>query len=244
MSATFSNGQFEVVVERLAVDARTVDESEALLSDDEISRARRFVFDRDRKHYVVARANLRKMLAERLGLRPEAIEFDYGKYGKPVLAEKVSSRSLHFNASRSNDIAVYAFAEDREIGIDVEAVRDLPDINDIADHCFSESENASYRSLNYADRLKGFFNCWTRKEAFVKAIGEGLSHPLQNFDVSLAPGKPAQMLRVGNVAGGDCSWELHRFSPFPGYVGAVVVERLMREKRLIKDTEIMLSENT
>jgi 4'-phosphopantetheinyl transferase len=230
MSTIFSNGVFDVIVERISIDTRTVEKAEALLSEDEVARAGRFVFDRDRKHYIVARANLRKELSERLGLRPESVKFDYGKYGKPVLAKNVSSRSLYFNASRSNDVAAYAFAEDREIGVDVEAVRDLPDINDVAEHCFSDRENADFRSLEEMDRLKGFFNCWTRKEAFVKAIGEGLSHPLHDFDVSLVPGKAAQMLRVGDVAGKDCGWEVHRFSPFPGYVGAVVVKSPARKK--------------
>lgn len=241
MKAILNNGVFEVVVEQLNIDTRTVDVAEALLSDDEISRASRFVFDRDRRYYIVARASLRRLLSERLGMRPESIEFDYGKYGKPVLGKSLSGRSLHFNASRSNDIAAYAFSKEREIGIDVEAVRDLPDINDIADHCFSEKEKASYSCLDEADRLKGFFNCWTRKEAFVKALGEGLSHPLGSFDVTLAPGQAAQVLRVGAVTGVDCGWELHGFSPFPGYVGAVVVESPVREDKLMQDDEIIMS---
>ena len=243
MSTVLSNDVFEVLVEQLNIDTRTVDKAEMLLSDDERARSRRFVFDRDRKHFIVARAKLRKMLSERLGLRPESVEFAYGEYGKPSLPKHSSNRSLHFNASRSNDIVVCAFAEDREIGVDIEAIRDLPDINDIAAHCFSDRENADYHRLDDADRLMGFLNCWTRKEAFVKAIGEGLSHPLQNFDVSLAPGEATRMLRVGNVAGADCGWQVRRFAPFPGYVGAVVVESPLREKLSMNDTEILWSDN-
>jgi len=164
------------------------------------------------------------LLGERLGIQPEAVGITNGPHGKPELAQEFSSEDLRFNTSHSEDVAVYAFSHGREIGIDVEAVRLLSDFDDVAAHCFSSSENAAYHDLDEQDKPQGFFNCWTRKEAFVKALGEGLSHPLDNFDVTLAPGKVPEILRVGNVAGDSCGWKLFSFCPIPGYVSAVVIE--------------------
>ena len=106
---------------------------------------------------------------------------------------------------------------------EVEAVRAVPHADTIAAHLFSDRENAAYRALDPRDRPLGFFHCWTRKEAFVKALGDGLFHPLDRFDVSLAPGEPAAILRVEDTPGDRCGWRLESLSPAPGFVGAVVV---------------------
>jgi 4'-phosphopantetheinyl transferase len=216
----------EVVVARLA------DEGEGegggspaiALSDDERQRARRFAFDRDRRRFVVARARLRKELGSRLGVLPAAVELQYGAHGKPALAGRFAEAELRFNVSHCDDVVVYAFAAGREVGIDVEAIRALPDADAIAARFFSSRENIAYRALHPRDRPLGFFQCWTRKEAFIKALGEGLSHPLDSFDVSLAPGEPAELLRVGPVPGDDRTWRLESLSPAPGYVAALVGE--------------------
>ena len=94
---------------------------------------------------------------------------------------------------------------------------------------FSHGENEVYRSLEPCDKPLGFFNCWTRKEAFIKALGDGLSHPLDRFDVSLAPGEPARILRVGGTAGDHCGWTLHSLRPGPGLIGAIVVQQVACE---------------
>jgi 4'-phosphopantetheinyl transferase len=105
----------------------------------------------------------------------------------------------------------------------------IPDAGDIAARFFSRCENEAYLGLDLDDRPLGFFNCWTRKEAFVKALGDGLYYPLDHFDVSLSHGDPARILRVENTPGGDCAWSLHSFLPGPGLTGAVVVEKLATE---------------
>ena len=214
----------EVVVIRLAIGPAAVRASAVLLSDAERQRASRFVFDRDAHRFIVARARLRQLLAVRLGVRPESVELVYGARGKPALALPEADSDLRFNVSHRDEVAVYAFSFGREVGIDVEAVRMIRDADAIAARSFSRRENEAYRALDPRDRLLGFFNCWTRKEAFVKALGDGLSLPLDRFEVSLAPGEPARILRVGHTPGADCGWRLASFSPAPGFVGAVVAE--------------------
>jgi 4'-phosphopantetheinyl transferase len=219
-----SGAPIDVVVTRLAAAPGAVRASAALLSDAERHRARRFAFDRDASRFIVARARLRQLLAARLGVRAQAVEFEYGAYGKPALSRRFADSDLHFNISHCDDVAAYAFSRGHAIGIDVEAVREISDADDIAAHYFSRRENAMYRTLKPCDRPLGFFNCWTRKEAFVKALGDGLSMPLGRFDVTLVPGEPAKVLRVESTPGDDSGWWLDSFSPAAGYVAAIACQ--------------------
>ncbi len=215
----------EVVVTRLDLEPDAFEFLAASLHDDELARARRFHLERDRRRYIVARARLRQMLGQRLGIQAQCVELAYGTHGKPVLAGGSATMDWRFNVSHSRDIAVFAFCRGREIGIDVEAVHRVYCADSIAERFFSRNEVQSYTALDPRDKETGFFNCWTRKEAFVKAVGEGLQYPLDSFDVSLAPHEPAAILRIGDAEGSDGGWCLRSFSPSPGYVAAVVVER-------------------
>jgi 4'-phosphopantetheinyl transferase len=212
----------EIVVTGLAAGSEGVRASEAVLSDDERVRADRFTCDRHRRRFVVARARLRRLLGARLGERPESVELVYGAHGKPALAPRFADSDLRFNLSHCGDLAVYALASGREVGVDVEAIHEFPDADHVAARFFSPREYEGYRALDPHDRPLAFFNCWTRKEAFVKAIGAGVFHPLDSFDVTLAPGEPARILRVENTPGEECGWRLERFSPAAGFVAAVV----------------------
>lgn len=223
-AASVTGNAIEIVMTRLDVGSEALRAAAALLSEAERQRASRFVFGRDRHRFTVARSRLRELLGVRLDVRPESIELAYGNRGKPALARHFADSDLHFNVSHCGDVAVYAFALGREIGIDVEAVRAIRDADDIAARCFSRHENEAYRALDPSDKPLGFFNCWTRKEAFIKALGHGLYHPLDSFDVSLAPGDPAKILRIEGAPGDHCSWHMEAFSPAPGLVAAVVVE--------------------
>jgi 4'-phosphopantetheinyl transferase len=214
----------EVVVARLDGSPEEVRRAATGLSAGERERAGRFAFDRDRRRYVLARARLRELLGARLGVPPESIELQYGAHGKPALAGRLRSSGLRFNVSHRDDVALYAFAAGREVGVDLEAVHRLRGADEIAACCFSGRENEMYRALDVKDRPLGFFNCWTRKEAYIKALGDGLSHPLGCFDVSLAPGEPARILRVWNTPGELCGWRMGSFSPLPGFVAAIVTE--------------------
>jgi 4'-phosphopantetheinyl transferase len=229
--ATSLTDDVEVIVARPDVGADAVSASAKLLSNEERERAARFAFEPDRRRYIVTRALLRQLLAARLGVPPEAVELAAGARGKPALAGQSAASALRFNVSHCQDVAVYAFASGREVGIDVEAVRELPDADDVAARWFSPREYAAYRALAPEERPLGFFQCWTRKEAFIKALGDGLYHPLDRFDVTLAPGEPARILRVEDVPGDRCRWRLEGFSPVPGFVAAVVAERLIEGDR-------------
>jgi 4'-phosphopantetheinyl transferase len=228
-AAPFANDEIEVVVTRLDVGREAVRASAALLSDAERQRASRFVFARDRRRFTVARARLRRLLSAWLGVRPESVELVYGAHGKPALARRYAAADLRFNVSHSDDVAVYAFSHGREIGVDIESVRAIHAAEDIAARFFSHREYVAYLALAPRDRPLGFFNCWTRKEAFVKALGDGLSHPLDRFDVTLAPGEPAKILCVGSTPGDHCGWTLHSFVPAPGLIGAIVLQKFAHE---------------
>ena len=220
-----AGGTVEVVLVRLDAELSAVGELTQCLSDGERLRAGRFVFERDRRRFIVGRARLRHLLASRLGVQPDAVELVYGPRGKPRLSRSFSDADLCFNVSHSEDLAVCAFSSGREIGVDVEAVREMRDADEIAARFFSRRENEAYLALDPRDRPLGFFNCWTRKEAFIKARGDGLHYPLDRFDVSLAPGEPARILRVEDTPGEQCDWTLHSFMPGPGLAGAIVVRQ-------------------
>jgi len=220
-----ADGAVELVRVRLDAETAATDDLALCLSDAERVRAGRFVFERDRRRFMVGRARLRELLASRLGTRTDLIELEYGPRGKPMLAGDLAESDLRFNLSHCGDVALYAFSRGCEIGVDVEAVRELSDADAIAARFFSPRENQSYLALDPRDRPLGFFNCWTRKEAFIKALGEGLHYPLASFDVSLAPGEPAQILRVGETPGHDVGWCLQSLVPEPGMAAAVVVEK-------------------
>jgi 4'-phosphopantetheinyl transferase len=151
------------------------------------------------------------------------VQFITSAWGKPALVRVGAAPDLRFNLSHCDDLAAYVFAIGHEVGIDVERVRALPGADAIAERCFSRREAQAYRALAAPDRPLGFFNCWTRKEAFVKARGDGLGCALDEFDVSLAPGEPARILRVGEIDGAACGWSLIDCPTAPGFVGAIAV---------------------
>ena len=218
------NEDVEIVVAGLGAGPEAVRAAAAVLSDDERARADRFACERDRRRFVVARAGLRRVLGARLGARPESVELVYGAHGKPALAPRFADCDLRFNLSHRDDLAVYAISSGREIGVDVEAIHEIPDADPIAARFFSAREYEEYRALDPHDRPRAFFNCWTGKEAFVKAIGDGVFHALDRFDVTLAPGEPARILRVEDTPGEECGWRLERFFPAAGFVAAVVTD--------------------
>ena len=237
LARSFGHDAIEVVVSRLDVEPEAVGASAALLSDVERQRASRFFFDRDRRQFTLARARLRWLLSARLGMRPESVELVYGAHGKPALGRRSADLDLRFNVSHADDVAVYVFSQGREIGVDIESIRLIPDTADIAARFFSRCENEAYLALDPSDWLVGFFNCWTRKEAFVKALGNGLDYPLDHFDVSLAPGEAAKILRVESMSGESCGWTLHSFTPGPGLIGAIVVQKFSGESASMLDPE-------
>ncbi|MCB0207899.1 MAG: 4'-phosphopantetheinyl transferase superfamily protein [Anaerolineae bacterium] len=195
-----------------------------LLSRSERERANRFVFDKDRRHFTTARASLRLILSRYVQTTAQQLRFRYSAHGKPELTGG-NDGSLQFNLSHSHSMALVAVACDSRVGVDVEWVRPLDDMDAIAKRFFSRVEYEAYSALPTNQRAIGFFNCWTRKEAYIKAIGEGLSCPLASFDVSLSPGQPAKLLGINEDRQAAEAWFMEAMTPVSGYVGAVVIER-------------------
>jgi 4'-phosphopantetheinyl transferase len=222
--ATRAGATVEVVWLQLPDDAELAATNRTLLSPGERERADRFAFARDRTRYILCRVGLRRLLSARLGIPAAAIAFDTNAYGKPRLANGHGPGDLQFNVSHSGHVAVYALAHGCAVGVDVETIETRVDRDAIARDNFSLAEHAAYAALPPGSRPVAFMNCWTRKEAFIKAIGEGLSYPLRSFDVSLAPGEDARLLRLDAGPGAAGDWALASFEPCPGYVGAVAVE--------------------
>ena len=192
-----------------------------LLSRDERERAEKFRYAEHRQHYIVARASLRRLLAERLCIDPRAVEFVETRYGKPRLAPVHGSADVEFNLSHSGILALYAFTSGRAVGVDVELIREVPDADDLAERFFSPTETASLRALPLDQRSLAFLACWTRKEAFIKALGLGLSCPLDAFDVTIDPDAPARITRIEERIDRVANWTMQAFTPSPCYIAAV-----------------------
>jgi 4'-phosphopantetheinyl transferase len=193
-----------------------------VLSPDERQRAARYHFQRDREHFCVARGALRSILGDYLNRPPARISFSYGPYGKPALDGVAGGARLRFNVAHSHGLALYAVTLDRETGVDVELVRDDFPTFDIAERFFSEAEVAAWRALPPDERAGAFFDCWTRKEAYIKARGEGLSLPLHEFTVSL--GESPRLLSAGDDPREASRWSLIELHPATGYRAALAVE--------------------
>ena len=193
------------------------------LTTDECQRAERYVFEKDRTHFAVARGLLRVLLGRYLRQEPQHLRFTYGPHGKPALATDTGRAPLCFNVSHSHGLALYAVTRGREVGVDVERIRPEIAQEKIAERFFSRREVTVLRALPTSLQAAAFFACWTRKEAYIKAKGEGLALPLGQFDVSLAPGEPAMLLRTAWDPQEAACWALQDLAPAPGYRAAVAV---------------------
>lgn len=213
----------EVHVWQAKLDDHAADGLKTLLAEDEISRAERFHFAEDRNHFIVARALLRKLLGVYSGIDAAELRFSYAEKGKPSLEEGQRS-AMNFNLAHSHGMAIYAFSRGREVGVDLEFMREDVAAEDIAERFFSPREINTLRTIPAELRKQVFFNCWTRKEAYIKARGEGLSMPLDEFDVSLAPGEPAALLRNHKEPAEVTRWTMQSIPVLSGYVAALVVE--------------------
>jgi len=199
------------------------------LAPDEQGRAERFHFRRDREHFIIARGLLRQLICRYSGTEAQRLRFCYTSYGKPFLAEESNPSPISFNLSHSQGLALFAFTRQRELGVDVEYVRPEVVKERIAEHFFSRQEVRVLRALPAAMQAEAFFNCWTRKEAYVKAKGEGLSLPLDQFDVSLTPGDEAALLATRGDSREASRWSLQALHPAPNYIGALALEGHRRE---------------
>ncbi len=193
----------------------------ALLSDDEKIKASKFHFEKDKNQSIISRGALRQLSALYLDRPIDDIAFTYGEYGKPEYSFK---SYLKFNVSHSGDMAIIGFVKDHDIGVDIEHIKTDFDVMDIAVNYFSELEIKTLKAFPKKKHIEGFYRCWTRKEAFIKAKSQGLSFPLNAFSVSIDSNNHANLLETKWDKREAKDWKLFSFTPNKDYIGAVSIK--------------------
>jgi 4'-phosphopantetheinyl transferase len=193
----------------------------SMLSEEEKQRATRFRSDTHRNRFVAARGILRTLLGGCLDCGPDELKFDYGPTGKPALAGRYTESGLSFNVAHSQSLGLVAITRRGPIGVDVEFIRPMSDASGLVERFFSARENALFQSLPDHQKNIAFFNLWTRKEAWLKATGQGIAHSLNRVEVTFTPGEPARFLALPNESRAEDNWILRELLPAPGFVGAV-----------------------
>ncbi len=216
----------EVHVLRAFLDLTTIQKEGllAVLSSDEVARAERFHFARDQNRFIAARGTLRKILGRYLEENPSKLRFEYTPHGKPIIATNSGYDTLSFNLSHSGPFALYAVTRGRNIGIDIEHIRDNVDVGQMAQGFFSQSEIRSLEQTPQNNRSELFFKYWTRKEAFIKATGEGISFPMERCDVSLITGNNISPIIIPGDNKDSVGWYGRDLFPGSGYAAAIAVE--------------------
>jgi 4'-phosphopantetheinyl transferase len=221
-SVDLSLSEDEIHIWRINLDqAQNLTNLADILSKDERERAARFHFERDARRFTVGRAALRMILGRYLNLAAAKIAFNYSQYQKPELA--VGAGKLQFNLSNSNEIAICGVRLNHAIGIDIEYHRPI-NYREIGERFFSAREQAVFRQVAEHQQQAAFYRCWTRKEAFIKAIGEGLSKPLDSFDVTLAVDEPARFLNIDNDPAETARWSLYEIDVEKEYTAALATD--------------------
>lgn len=193
------------------------------LSSEELARANRFHFERDRRGHIIRHACLRRLLGACLGVQPCDIRFESAEHGKPRLAGDLADPGLKFNLAHSGEMALVGMCRGLEVGMDIEQVRPMPDLEAVAARFFSQHEQSQLAQLPLEQKVAAFFKCWTCKEAFIKNIGDGLYYPLDQFDVDLHPTRPAHLVRVASDPAEAAHWQLLSFPVAEDYSGALAV---------------------
>ncbi len=194
-------------------------EVKSFLSEDELARAQKFYFDKQRNHYIAIRGLIRKLLGLYLNLNNKKIIFSYNEFGKPFL----ENRLVQFNLSHSHKLALFAVNINYELGVDIEWMHRKSNLLEIGERFFSENEFAELKSLPAELQRQGFFNCWTRKESYIKARGKGLAIPLSKFEVSLKPGDPVYLKSTLHDPKAINEWTLYAFDPHTEYTAAMTI---------------------
>lgn len=195
-----------------------------LLSESERKRADRFQFERDHDRFIVRRGWLRMLLGLYLEIDPANVAFIYESRGKPILCVPKITPPFYFSLSHSDGLALFAGSRHAALGVDVERVRLVAEADQIAAKFFSPHETAVLNAIPEKQKMEAFFHCWTRKEAYLKATGEGIADALPRIEVSLAPGQPARLLRIDGDRSAASLWRLSELAPAPGFVGAVAIK--------------------
>ncbi|HVV68411.1 MAG TPA: 4'-phosphopantetheinyl transferase superfamily protein [Gammaproteobacteria bacterium] len=219
--STISAHEIHVWRTSLKVSPAREEQLLALLSTEEHARALRFKFEHHRRRFIVAKGVLRLILARYIGETPDKISFALSAHGKPELSNP-KGYALQFNSSDSNEMALYAISLAEPVGVDIESIQKHIEAEAIAERFFSDHEIKELSALSPPQKTSAFFNIWTRKEAFIKALGLGLSFPLKDFDVS--SGELAALLAVRNGGYIAEEWSLFNLKPGLDYAGAAAIK--------------------
>jgi 4'-phosphopantetheinyl transferase len=222
-AVSLSSGEVHVWCAALEVAEGEVARLRDVLSEDERRRAADFLSGPLRNRFIVGRARLRLILGQYLAVAPSEIRFQYRDLGKPVLAAPWDNCGLSFNLAHSRALALYAVAAEREVGVDVEGIRPVTNMTRLVERWFAAEEIEQWRQLPPELQAPGFFAGWTRKEAWLKAVGSGLSFPLDQIVVSLSPDGPARILSIRGDVCAAAEWWIESIAPAPSYVAALAV---------------------
>ena len=214
--------EVQVWCARLDQPRERLNELALILSADEICRAGSFPTEAQCWRFIAGRGMLRELLSRVTGRPPLRLEFDYSTYGKPELVQPSHARRLWFNLSYSGDLVIYALSYDQPVGVDLEAIHPVDHMESLATSHFSPLEQDALLSLPLIQRCQAFFNCWTRKEAYLKACGANFNVPLRWFSVSLRPGEAPRLVHSHDRSEFR-RWHFRHIEPVPGYVSALVV---------------------
>lgn len=223
-SIVLQNNEVHVWRASLNAPLSTIQALKQVLLDEELTRAGRFYFEKGRHGYIVTHGMLRILLGRYLHVDPRQLRFTTNAYGKPSVESPDNGVQLHFNLSHTHELVVFAFTYLGEVGVDIEYMRTNVEYEELAKRFFSPNENAVLHALPEDMKQEAFFNCWTRKEAYIKARGMGLSLPLNLFDVSLKPGEPAALLGSRENAQEVARWTFQAMTMPPEYAGTLAVE--------------------
>jgi 4'-phosphopantetheinyl transferase len=222
--SSLADGEIHVRAASLQLAAEQLAGLADTLSAAEKERAGKFKFDRHRNRFIAGRGWLRATLAAYLQTNPARLDFVYSVQGKPALSPEFDPAQIHFNLAHSEDLALLAITRIGPVGIDVERIRQVKDAAELVARFFCARENELFQQLPASEKPAAFFNLWTRKEALLKATGEGIGKALSEVEVSFLPGEPARLVGIAGDADRAAQWRLHELSPAPGYVGAVAIQ--------------------
>jgi 4'-phosphopantetheinyl transferase len=217
-------GIVEILAVSLDLSLQALDSLRAALSPAELRRADRFYFHLHRARFIAGRGQLRTILGKYLGIAPSELKFAYGPHGKPELAGKEADSGLRFNLAHCENLALIAVTDGQRIGVDLERIRVMPDVGDLVSRFFSAPESAAFHALPEAQKPDAFFNLWTRKEAWLKASGEGISRYLNQVEVTFLPGEPARIMSLPPSTVPQVAWSLGDLRPVEQFAAAIAVE--------------------
>ena len=225
LAPPLAGDEIHVWATTLAVAPDILETYAATLSPDEMARANKFKFAKHRNRFIAGRGALRAILGQYLSVGPAGLRFAYSANGKPDFAEDFAGSGIHFNLAHTADLAMIAITRIGEIGVDVEGVRPVKNVDELVGRFFSPRESELFQKVPDEQKPVAFFNLWTRKEALLKATGEGITRSLSLVEVSFLPGEPARLLAISGDAVKAAQWRLRELSPAAGFTGAIAIYR-------------------